>query len=97
MKYTNRRATMKWWDTHTKKIQYFPSAKFNAHNSKFGKGWSPGSTLMTRENISALPTLNIDLSDHHFIKYDIFEVIVKFPPMGTPSGMVVHYYDNDNM
>ena len=40
------------------------------------------------KNTSTLPTLKIDLSDHPFIKYDIFEVNVNFPPIRTPVGIV---------
>ena len=47
MGYTKIIATMKWWDPHTKKIKYFIYAKFDEHNNKFGKVWSPGSELMT--------------------------------------------------
>ena len=43
MGYTNRRAMLKWWDPHTKKFRYFSSAKFDEHNNKFVKVWSPGS------------------------------------------------------
>ena len=66
------KATMKWWDPHTKKFKYFSSAKFDQQKNKFGKGWSPGSETMLGTNISTLPTLKIDISDHQFIKYDIF-------------------------
>ena len=66
---------MKWWDPHTKKIEYFSSESFDEHNNKFCKGWSPCSELMTGTNISTLPTLNIDISDHPSTKYYIFEVI----------------------
>ena len=85
---TNSRATMKWWYQHTKKLKYCSSGNFDEHNNIFGKGWSPGSKLMLGTNISALPTLKIDLSDHSFIKYDIFEVNVNFTPRGTPIGIV---------
>ena len=61
MGYTNRRATMKVWDPHTKKLKYCSSAKFDEHNNVFDKGWSPGSELMTDTRISTLPTLKIDL------------------------------------
>ena len=72
MGYTNIRATMKWWDPHTNKFKYCSSTRFEDHNNKFGKGWSPGSEFMIGTNISILPTLKLDLSDHTFIKYDIF-------------------------
>ena len=74
MGYKNSRATMKWWDPHTNKLKSFSSAKFDEHNNKFCKGWSPGSELMPGKNISTLPTLNIDRLYHPFIKDDIFEV-----------------------
>ena len=48
------------------------SAKFDGHNNKFGKGWSPGSELMTGTNVFALPTLKVDLSYQPFTKDDIF-------------------------
>ena len=38
MGYTNSIATMKWWDSHTKKIKYVSSTKFDEHNNKFGTG-----------------------------------------------------------
>ena len=59
MGYTSSRATIKWWDPHTKKLKYFPSAKFDEHNNKFGKGRSPGSKLMIVTNTSTLPTLKL--------------------------------------
>ena len=80
MGYTDRISTMKWWDPHTKKLRYVSSAKFDEHNNKFGKRWSPGSELMLGTNISTLPTLNIDPSYHTFIKDDIFEVDVNCLP-----------------
>ena len=61
---------------------------FNEHNNKFGKGWSSGSELVLGTNTFALPTLKFDLPDHPFIKYDIFEVRVNFPPKGNPIGIV---------
>ena len=88
MGYTNIRATIKWWDPHTKELKYFLSTKFDEHNNKFGKGWSPGSELMNDTNISTLPTLKTDLSDNPFIKYYIFEVNINFPPTGTTTGIV---------
>ena len=71
--YTNSIATIKCWDSHNKKIKYCSSETFDEHKHKFGKGLSPGSELMTGTNVSTLPKLNIDISDHPFIKYDIFE------------------------
>ena len=72
MGYTSSRATMKLWDPHTKKFKYCSSAKFDEQNNKFGKGWSPGSIRMLGTNISTLPTLKSDFSDHPFIKDDTF-------------------------
>ena len=37
MVYTNRRATMNWWDQHTKKLKYFSSAKFMKITINLGK------------------------------------------------------------
>ena len=39
----------------------------------------------------------IDLSDHPFIKDDIFEVTVNFPPRGNTVGVVTQYYKHHNM
>ena len=61
MGYTNSISKMKWWDPNTKIIKYCSSAKFDEHNNKFGKGWSPGSELILETNISIFPTLKIDL------------------------------------
>ena len=72
MGYTDSRFTMKWWDPHAKKLKYFSSEKFDNHNNKLGKGWSPGSELMLDTNISTFPTLKIDLSDHPLIKDGLF-------------------------
>ena len=52
---------------------------------------------MLGTSISTLPTLKIDLSDHTFIKDDIFEVNVDFPPRGTTIGIVSQYCENHNM
>ena len=38
MGYTNSRATMKFCNTHTKKLKYFSSAKYDERNNTFGKG-----------------------------------------------------------
>ena len=88
---------MKWWDPYTKKIEYFSSESFDEHNNKFCKGWSPCSELMTGTNISTLPTLKIDISDHPSTKYYIFEVIVYLPPRGTPIGIISQYCEHCNM
>ena len=88
MCHTNSRAAIKQCDPHTNKLKYFSSEKIDEHNNKFGKAWSPGSELMLGKNISTLPTLKIDLSDHLFIKYDIFEGNINFTPQGTPIGII---------
>ena len=84
MGYTNIRDKTKFWDPHTKRLKYCLSEKIDEHNNKFGKGWSPRYELMLGTNISILPTLKIDLSNHPFIKDDIFEDNDNFPPRGTP-------------
>ena len=56
MGYTNRRATMKWWDPHTKNLKYCLYGIFDEHNNKFVKEWSPGYELMLEKNTSTLPT-----------------------------------------
>ena len=80
MGYTNSRSAMKLWELHTEKLKYSSSAKFDEHNNKFGKGWSPGYELMLGTNNSTLPKLKIDPSYHPFIKDDIFGVNFNFPP-----------------
>ena len=57
MCYTSSRSTIKWWDPHTNKLKYCSSVKFDEHNNKFGKVWSPGSELTAGTNVSAHPTL----------------------------------------
>ena len=93
----NIRSTIKWWNPHTNRLRYCSSTKFDEHNNKFGKGWSPVSELMLGANISTLPILKIDLLDHPFIKDDIFEVNVNFPPRGTPVGITTQYCEHHNM
>ena len=97
MFYTNRRATMKWWYSHTKKLKYCSSAKFDEHKNKFGKRWSSGSELMLGTNISTLPILKSYLSDHLFIKYDIFKYNVNLPPRGTHIEILTQYCEHQNM
>ena len=82
---------MNCWDPHTKRLKYCKSAKFDEY------GWSPGSDLMLGKNISTLPTLKIYLSYHPFIKDDIFEGTVNFPPGCTPIGIVTQYYEHHKM
>ena len=48
-------------------------------------------------NTSTLSTLKIDLSDHLFIIYYIFEVNVKSPPRVTLIGIVTQYFEHNNM
>ena len=57
MSYTNSRANIKWWEPHTNKLKYCSSAKFDEHNNKFIKVWSPNSELMLGTNNYTLPTL----------------------------------------
>ena len=97
MGFTNSRATIKWWNPHTKKLKYFPSEKFDKNNNKFGKGWSPGYELMTGTPVSTFPTLKINISYHPIIKNDIFEVIVTLTPRGTTTGTLVQYCENHNV
>ena len=84
MVYTNSRATMKWWDPHTKILKYCSSTKFDELNNNFGKGWSPGSELMLEKNTSNLPTLKNYLSYHTFIRDDIFEGNVNYHQKELP-------------
>ena len=79
---------MKYRDSHTKKLKYCSYEIFIEHNNKFSKGWSPGSEIMLGKNTSTLPTLKVELSDHTFIKDDIFEVNINFPPGITPICIV---------
>ena len=72
MGYTSRITTVKTLDLHTKKLKYFSSVKFDEQNNKFGKGWSPDSALNNGTNIYALTTQKNDISDHPFIKDEIF-------------------------
>ena len=88
MGYPSIRATLKWWDPHTKTLKYCSSENFDEHNNKFGKVWSPGSELILGTNIYTLTKLKIYLSNHPLIKYDIFEFDVNFPPISTPIGIV---------
>ena len=97
MGYTDSIATMKWWDPYTKRLKYCLSEKFDEHNNKFGKGWSPGSEIMIGTNISTLPTLKIDPSDHPFIKDNIFEGNFNFTPRGTPIGIITKYCEHHNI
>ena len=53
MDYTTSISTMELWDPQSNKLKYFLSSKFDEHNNKFGKGWSPVSTLMNGTNIYA--------------------------------------------
>ena len=84
MVYTNSKATLKWWDPHTKRLKYCPSINFDVHNSNLNKGWSPGSEIMLGTNNFTLTTLKIDLSDHSFIKNDIFKAIIIIHQEGIP-------------
>ena len=97
MGYTKSIATMKWWYSHTKRLKYCSSEIFDEYNNKLGKGLSTGSNLVLGTYISVRPTLKIDLSDHTFIKYDIFEGTVSFPTRGTTIGIVTQYCKHHNM
>ena len=59
MVYTIITETIKLWDKHTNNLKYCSSVKFDEHNNKFGKVWSPGSALMNGKDISSLPTLKL--------------------------------------
>ena len=97
MGYTNSRATTKCWDPHINELKYCSYAKFDEHNNKFGRGWSPGYSLMNVKNIPAFLTLTFYLSDLPFIKDDIFEAAVSCPPKGTLIGIVAQYCKHHNM
>ena len=84
------------WHPHTKKLKKI-STKFDEHNNKCGRGWSPGSDLILDKNTSTLPTLKNDPSDHPFIKDGIFEVDVNFPQRVTPVSIVRQYCEHNNM
>ena len=88
---------MKSWEPHTKKIKYCLSENFDDNNNTFGKGWSPGSELRTVKNTSTLTTVKHFLSDHMFIKDDIFDVKVIFPLRGNPIGIVSQYCEHHNI
>ena len=88
---------MKWWEPHTKRLKYCPSEKFDEHNNKLGKCWSPGSELMIGTNISTPTKLKMDPSNHPFIKYDTFEGSTNFPPRGNTIGTITHYCEHHNM
>ena len=97
MGYTKNRATIKWWDPHTKKLKYFWSVKFYEYNNTFGKGWLLGSELMTSTKNGTLPKLKMDLSDHTIIKDYIFEVAVYLPQRVNPIGIIEQYFEHNNM
>ena len=97
MGYTNSRATIKLWDQHRNKPKYFPFVKFDEHTNKFGKIWSAVYKIMLGTNISTSTILKTDLSDYPFIKDDVFEVNVNFPPRGTPIVIVTQYCEHHNM
>ena len=97
MVYTNIIATMKWWYPHTKILKYCSSVNFYEHKNKFGKGWSPGSDIRLGTNTSTLPTLTIELSNHLFVKYYVFEVGFNFPQGGTPIGIIAQYCEHHNI
>ena len=49
------------------------------------------------KNTSTLPTLIFDLSDHPFIKDNIFEFDVNLAPIGTPIDIATQYCEHHNM
>ena len=87
MSYTNIISTMKWWDPHKKRLKYCSPKNIYKLNTKFCKGLSPGSELMLGTNISNLPTLKIDLSDHPFLKDYIFEDNFNFHKEALPLAL----------
>ena len=88
---------MKWWYPYTKRLRYGSSKKIDEHNNKFGKRWSLGSEIMVGTNIYNLTKSRTNLSDYPFIKYDIFEANVNFPPRCTPIGIVTKYCEHRNI
>ena len=52
---------------------------------------------MLGTNISTLSILKINLSDHPFIKYDIFEVHNNSPSRGNTIDIVAQYCEHHNM
>ena len=52
---------------------------------------------MLGTNTSTLTTLEIDISDYPFIKYDIFEVNVNLPLRGITIGIASKYCEHHNM
>ena len=59
MGFTNSKVAMKWWVPNTNKLKYCSSGKFDEHNNKFGKLWSPDYSLINVTNISAPPMLKL--------------------------------------
>ena len=47
-------------------LKYSLSAKFDEHNNKFGKVWSPGSELITGTTVYVLPALKLISQTTHF-------------------------------
>ena len=97
MGYTKIRAKMKLWNPYTSKLKYCSFAKFDKHNNKFEKRWSPGSVFINGTNISSFTKLKIYLSYNPFIKDDIFGATVEFPPRSTLIGVVPQYFNHQNM
>ena len=67
--------------THKKNSTTYPKSNF---------GWYGPPTY-------TIPTLKIDISDHPFIKDDIFEVKFNLPSIGNPVGIVAQYCKHHNM
>ena len=97
MGYTNSRATVRWWDLYTWKLKQSLSEKYYEHKNKFGKYWSPGLNMLNVKDTSDLLTIKLVYISHPFIKYEIFEETVAFPPRVTPIGIITYYFDQHIM
>ena len=96
MCYTSRRAILKWWDLQTKKLKYFSSAKFNEHK-KIQKIMVTWIWIDEQHKYFRPSKTKIDILDHPWIKYDIFEATVIFPPILTPVGIISKYCEHHNI
>ena len=52
---------------------------------------------MNVTNIYSLPTINVDISNHPFIKDDLFKATVNFPPGVTPIDIFSQYCERHNI
>ena len=84
MGYTSSITTIKLWDPHTKRLKYFSYAKFDEHNNKFDKGWSPGSELTLDKNISTLPNLKLTSQIIPLLKMIYFKAMLIFHQEAIP-------------